>query len=225
MIEAPVSLRCRQFEIAAYRRLLNDYMQAGGRWVSAPRPLLEDALYVGADGRPGLANLEPVFDAANVLRLGNDLLYLLSSSGNLRGAQWLQQALGPEYRVHACGDLYASTHIDSTVMPLDWGLVLVNPSRVSDSNMPDMLRGWDKIWAPEMVDTGFVGRYPFSSTWVGMNVLPLGPRRVIVEASQAPLIRALSYHGVECVGMPLRHSRTLGGGFHCATLDIRRQRG
>lgn len=222
LIEAPVSLRCRQWEIAAYRKLLNDYMQAGARWISAPRPLLQDSLYVTEDGEAGLGNLEPVFDAANVLRLGSDLLYLLSSSGNRKGAQWLQRVLGPEPRVHVCGNLYASTHIDSTLMPLDWGLVLLNPSRVNDSNIPALLRNWDKIWAPEMEDTGFFGPHPFSSTWVGMNVLPLGPRSVVVEESQTGLVRTLSRHGVECARLPLRHSRTLGGGFHCATLDVRR---
>lgn len=222
VIEAPVALRCRQFETAAYRRLLVEYMESGSRWISAPRPLLRDELYVTEKGEEGLGDAEPVFDAANILRLGHDLLYLLSSSGNLKGARWLQRAIGPPFRVHVCHDLYASTHIDSTIMPLDRGLVLLNPSRVSDSNMPEVLRKWDRIWAPEMEDGGFVGPYPFSSMWVGMNVLPIRPRTVIVEESQIPLVRALERNGVECVRLPLRHSRTLGGGFHCATLDIRR---
>jgi len=223
LIEAPVSLRCRQFEIAAYRRLLNEYLESGARWISAPRPLLEDSLYALGSVEEGLGNLEPVFDAANVLRFGEDLIYLLSSSGNSKGARWLKQAVDPEIRVHVCGDLYASTHIDSTVMPLDQGLVLLNPSRVTESNLPELLRSWDKIWAPEMADPGFTGEYPFSSTWVGMNVLPLGPRSVVVERSQSALARLLEQKGVECARLPLRHSRTLGGGFHCVTLDVRRR--
>ncbi|RUS93318.1 hypothetical protein DSM106972_096740 [Dulcicalothrix desertica PCC 7102] len=41
--------------------------------------------------------LEPAFDAANVLRLGKDIFYLVSDSGNKYGAKWLQTFLGNEY--------------------------------------------------------------------------------------------------------------------------------
>ena len=48
---------------------------------------------------------EAKFDAANICRLGKDLLYLVSASGNARGADWLQ-ANFPEYTVHRIEGLY-----------------------------------------------------------------------------------------------------------------------
>ena len=58
--------------------------------------------------------------------MGKDLLYLISSSGNAKGAQWLQYVLGEDYKVHVTRDIYRSSHIDSTVMCLKAGLVLLN---------------------------------------------------------------------------------------------------
>ena len=45
----------------------------------------------------------------------------------------------------------------------------------------------------------------------------------IVNEAQVPLIRLLARHGIEAIGVPLRHCRTLSGNLHCVTLDIRRR--
>lgn len=104
-----------------------------------------------------LENLEPCFDAANVIRIGTDLLYRVSDSGNELSAQWLQSAVDDRYTVTPVRDVHAYTHIDTTFVPLRPGLVLVNFSRVTKENMPEPLRGWDHIYVPEPVNTGFVG--------------------------------------------------------------------
>lgn len=223
IIETPMVLRSRFLEGFAYKELFLEYLDSGARWLSAPKPQLADEMYEPS-APPGerLRNLEPAFDAANVLRFGTDLLYQVSDSGNLRGAQWLQSALGEQYTVHACAGLYTDTHIDSTLVPLRPGLVLINPARVTDDNMPAFLRGWDRIVCPELVDTGFFGDHPRSSVWIGMNFLVIAPGRAIVDKRQPDLIRELERHGVEVIPAQLTHSRTLGGGFHCVTLDVRR---
>lgn len=223
IIETPAALRSRYFEVFSYRSILQGYFLHGARWVSAPKPLLLDDSFIPR-GRPEerLADIEPIFDAANILRLGRDLLFLVSSSGNRLGIKWLQSLLGDKYRVWGCENLYAATHIDSTLSLLRPGLVLLNPARVTESTVPEPLRRWDKIWCPEMVDTGYIGAQPYSSVWVGMNLLMINPNLAIVEKSQRPLIEVLTQHGIEVVPLPLRHSRTLGGGFHCVTLDVRR---
>jgi len=38
-----------------------------------------------------------------------------------------------------------------------------------------------------------------------------------------PLIRVLERHGFTCIPLPMRHARSLSGGFHCATLDLVRE--
>ena len=62
-----------------------DYLRSGARWYGAPKPMLLDALFEVDLTRPTPRNDEPAFDAANVLRLGRDLIYLVSSTGNEMG--------------------------------------------------------------------------------------------------------------------------------------------
>lgn len=223
LIETPMVLRSRQFEVHSLRSLLLEYEKAGAKWFAAPRPLLTDDLY-DLDAAPGarLRDDEPVFDAANVVRLGRDLLYLISDSGNARGAAWLERVLDGAYRVHPCPGVYARTHVDSTIVPIRPGLVLLNPERVNDANMPAYLAGWDKLWCPELVDIGYAGDRPSCSIWIGMNVLMVRPDLALVDDRQVELTRALEKHGVDVQPCRLRHARTLGGGLHCCTLDIRR---
>lgn len=140
IIETPMSLRSRFFETLAYKDFLIECMESGSKWISAPKPQLLDEIYNDSDPKQlALYELEPVFDAANVLRAGKDIFYLVSASGNKMGARWLQSALGSTYKVHICENLYAYTHIDTTITFLREGLVLLNPDRVNKSNMPDAL--------------------------------------------------------------------------------------
>jgi len=224
LIESPMTLRSRYFEPNAYKTIFTDYLKSGSRWVSAPKPRLTEDTYIESDDEYKiLNNIEPLFDAANVVRAGKDLFYLVSSSGNEMGHQWLQSFLGNEYTVHPCRNLYSSIHIDSTITLLRPGLVLLNPARVNEKNIPEKLKKWDKIWCPPLVDTGFVGPHAYSSIWVGMNLLMINPHLAIVDQRQQELIKALNTHEIEVIPLQLRHSRTLGGGFHCVTLDIRRK--
>ena len=223
IVETPMVLRSRFLEPFAYKRLLLEYFESGAKWLSAPKPQLRDDMYdVEAAAGRRLQDLEPAFDAANVLRCGTDLLYLVSDTGNEMGLRWLQAALGDSYTVHPCRDVYASTHVDSTIVPLRPGLVLLNPERVNDGNMPAYLRSWDKIYCPELVDQGYIRSLPHCSIWIGMNVLVVRPDLVIVDDRQDALIRVLEAHAFDVLPLRLTHSRTLGGGFHCVTLDVRR---
>jgi N-dimethylarginine dimethylaminohydrolase len=70
----------------------------------------------------------PAFDAANVIRANNDLLYLVSNSGNRKGADLLQAILGDNIKVHKLENVYSYMHIDSTICFLREGLLLANPS-------------------------------------------------------------------------------------------------
>ena len=46
-----------------------------------------------------LTEVEPAFDAANILRANDDVLYLVSNSGNKLGSVLLQEALGDKDRI------------------------------------------------------------------------------------------------------------------------------
>ena len=56
-----------------------------------------------------------------------------------------------------------------------------------------------------------------------MNCLSIDPQTVIVDNLQKKIITLLEKKNFNVIPLELRHSRTLGGGFHCVTLDIWRQ--
>lgn len=227
IIQAPGPMRARMFELAGLRNLFQQRMLAGSAWIAAPAPQLLDELYpLDGTGRPTLGESEPVFDAANVLRAGRDLYYLVSGSGNELGARWLQTTLSAfgDYQVHPIRGVYPHTHIDSTISLIREGLVLLNPTRITDPGvLPEPLRSWEHLWCPPMTTTPVVtANPPLSSEWIGMNLLMVRPDLAIVDAAQHQLIAVLERHGVEVVPHTLRHAQVLGGGFHCVTLDLRR---
>lgn len=223
LIEAPMTLRCRQCETLSFKPILLDYLRGGARWVAAPRPRLADDAYCLDGSHPlALTEAEPVFDAANVLRLGRDILYLVSDSGNRLGACWLQTVLGPEFRVRAYEGVYSGTHVDTTITPVRPGLVVVNGERVGPHNLPDVFADWDVIYLHDVVDIGFTGT-AYASKWIGINFLMVRPELAVVDPAQTQLVRELERRRVEVIPLRLRHARTLGGGFHCVTLDVRRK--
>jgi N-dimethylarginine dimethylaminohydrolase len=161
-----------------------------------------------------------VLDAANICRLNDTWLFLESSSGNRAAAVWLQ-ARFPEIHIELC-NFYAGVHIDSTVVPLREGVVMLNASRLTLDTVPKCLRSWTQIWIDDCVPQQFY-RYPYASKWIGMNTLSINPDTVIVDAAQTDIIKRLEAMKFTVIPHTLRHSRTLGGGFHCVTLDTWRQ--
>lgn len=222
VIECPMIYRARQFESAAYQKIRRKAIADNVRWISAPRPaLLTQDTYV-LDEKIILNEREPMFDAANVLRHNNDILYLISNTGNKLGAQWLQNILGSNYRVHLLDNVYAYAHLDSTISILRDGLVMLNASRITPDNCPSFFDGWDKIFIDDVVPQKFYN-YPYASKWIAMNLLSVDPNTVIIDKNQTDIIKKLKSYKIESIGLELRHSRTLGGGFHCVTLDLERE--
>jgi glycine amidinotransferase len=227
IIEAPLSWRCRRFEIHAYRRLLREYFERGGRWTSAPMPRLTDELYdPGWEDRIGTPTgwvtreIEPVFDAADFSRCGRDIFVQRCHTTNQAGIAWLRRHLGHGYRVHELPiDDPHGMHVDATFVPLSPGRVLVNRERLPE--LPPMFRGWEVIDAPPPT---LPSSWPMfmSSAWVSINVLMLDPERVVVERQEEPLIRLLERRGFRCVKVDFRHVMTFGGSFHCVTADVNR---
>jgi glycine amidinotransferase/scyllo-inosamine-4-phosphate amidinotransferase 1 len=222
IIEAPMTLRSRQFETYSFREDFIKYMEQGARWVAAPKPMLKDDLYQRKDlSKLTLTEKEPVFDAANILRSNNDILYLVSNTGNKLGAKWLQNLLGTEYKVHVLENMYSYSHLDSTIALLREGLCLLNPARINENNMPEMLKSWDKIWSPDMVDIGY-HKVERASVWVGINLLSVDENTVILDNRQTELIKELKKYNIDTLDCKIRHSRTLGGSFHCVTTETLR---
>jgi len=227
IIETPNVMRSRAQESFSYRKMMVDYLRSGAKWYSAPKPMLLDSLFDVDMENPTPRNDEPAFDAANVLRLGRDLLYLVSGTGNEMGGQWLQTILGDDFRVHFLKDVYYGSHIDSTFVALRPGLVLCSPGRINDDTLPEIFKQWKVIYSPPMensdnFDSEYLSR-SIGSKWIDMNLFSINPNLVVVDRDQTALIKLLENQGLDVIRLKLRHSKMLGGGYHCITLDIRRK--
>ena len=218
LLETPNVMSIREYESLAYRHILN---KLDGKWLKAPVPqYLEESFDFSDLSSPTLMNAEIMFDAPNVVRMGKTLLYQISNSGNLKGLKWLQQTF-PEYRIHPASQ-YSGAHFDSTVVPLRPGLVLLNGLRCTKNNYPLIFKNWDKIFFTDIVSTD-TDDSGISSNSIGLNLLSLNEDTVIVDKNQKPLRKILKQHGIFSIPLELRHARTLGGGFHCVTLDLHRE--
>jgi len=233
IIETPPTVRARFFEGDLYKELFTEYFNAGARWTVAPRSRLLDrnfdfsfVLQQGYDQPvPEDPFYEIMFDGAQVMRLGRDLILNASTENHRMGAAWLARHLGDEFRVHTVA--VADNHIDGKVLPLRPGTLLVRET-VDISLLPPELQTWDIIWYEwfdqpvEIQEDGI----PFlASQSIGINVLSLDEDVVVVQDMQLPLIRSLEKAGFTPVPCQWRHGRSLGGGFHCVTLDVRRSGG
>jgi scyllo-inosamine-4-phosphate amidinotransferase 1 len=181
---------------------------------------LEEVIYRADTVHRMPRNSGMTLDAANVLRLNDTMLYLESASGNQEAARWLQYKF-PDVRIEVC-NFYSGVHIDSTIVPLREGLVMVNASRVNHNNLPNVFKDWEIIWIDEVVEQGFY-QYPYASKWIALNMLVVDPYTVIVDKKQQKIIKILENYNFTVIPLELRHSRTLGGGFHCVTLDLIRE--
>ena len=200
IVDVNMMYPCRTQEIQNYTRLLEQARQV----IPMPR------------------NQGMTLDAANICRLGDTWLFLESASGNRAAYEWLCGQF-PNITIELC-NFYSGVHIDSTITPLHEGLVMLNASRVTEENCPNALKDWQKIWVTEdMIVAQDFYQYPYASKWIAMNMLALDPETVILDAAQTQLITILKKHNIDSIPLTLSHSRTLGGGFHCVTLDTRRQ--
>lgn len=229
IIDCPSPMRARYFETRAYYKHLYRFMQEGTEWITAPKPILNDDCYQLEDvSDPTLLNTEIIFDAPNIVRLGRDLLCQVSNSGNLLGFQWLKTILEPRgYRLHIAERYYSFAHFDSTVIPLRPGLVLFNGDRLSEEWYPPIFKNWDKIWITgdqlSVPNANLEKGVAPCSPYIGLNLLSVNPSLVIIDEEQNEVRRILSKHGIDSIGLPMRQARTMSGGFHCATLDIKRK--
>ena len=189
---------CRDMELQCY----HDVVDAAANYLFMPR-------------HEGMT-----LDAANIARLNDRWIYLESASGNRAAYEWMCDHF-PSVDIELV-NFYSGVHIDSTIVPLREGLVLVNGSRVNPENLPRTLRDWEVIYCNHVEEQGFF-QYPYASKWIALNMLVVNPHTVIVDKDQPMLIEILELNQFTVIPMQLRHSRTLGGGFHCVTLDLHRE--
>lgn len=204
LIECPTPFASRANESELYP-FLKDLKC---KWTKAPRPVSND---------------DPMFDAANILKLDDKLLYSITHSANEAGAVWLQEVVGTDFEVIAWkGVENQITHIDSTLVSLAKDTILINGNRINNENLPSFMKDYKKIVVNDPVPRQFEN-FPYASKWIGINILSINENTVIVDPIQTGLIDKLEEEGFKVLITPLRQSRTLGGGHHCTTCDLERE--
>ncbi|GAA4240042.1 glycine amidinotransferase [Actinomadura meridiana] len=242
IVETPPTLRARYFETQFLKPVFMQYFQQGARWTTMPRPMMTDHSFDPANVENAAPNIEVpeeprpspcdvgmeiMIDGANCLRLGRDLIVNISNTNHALGCDWLERHLEGRFRVHRMHRLTQS-HIDSVVIPLRPGTLLVRSERVLDY-LPEKLRTWKTVVAP----TPEIDDYPQyenddpipASPYVDLNVLSIDEETVLVNDACKTLISTLEAHGFTVVPARHRHRRLFGGGFHCFTLDTVRTGG
>jgi len=172
-----------------------------------------------------LTEAEPLFDAADVGRFGEDLFVQASTATNAAGIDWLRRHF-PNHRVHTVHFLEESPiHIDATFVPLRPGLVLINPERPPlVPALKDLFKKND--W--EIVESAKASHdtnapLSFCSQWLSMNCVVLDSETVCVEASETAQIKQLEEFGFDVISVPFWDASPFGGGLHCSTADVYRE--
>lgn len=243
IVETAPHVRARIFENDLLRPVFYRYFHAGSNWVSMPRPVLArgslDHAYfrrsgvdvsavLSGDSASGLAGLghEMIFDGAQCMRLGRDVLINVANANHEMAERWFVDNF-PDLRFHRL-DAIADSHIDSVVVPLRPGLMLLRSPRYL-RYLPEGMRSWKAIYPPDADEAGFPDYSGFgfniASRYIDINVLSVDEDTVVVNSLYPELIECLEGYGFTVVPVRHRHRRLFGGGFHCFTLDAVRAGG
>ncbi len=226
IIETPCCVRTRYFENDLLKPLFYEYFARGARWTSAPQPMMKDASfdrsYVGGETRTTPEGMELMFDAAQCIRLGRDILFNVSTTNHRMGAAWLRRELGESFRVHEVS--ITDNHLDGALMPLRPGKLLVNDRMAGKLHLlPERLQHWDIMHVKDEDRTAYHDDdLMLASTRIDVNVLALDSERIVVNELATGTRRTLEAHGFTPIPVRFRHSRIFAGGLHCVSLDIRR---
>ena len=232
-----------QSRIDLDKRLLKNYYNSDPnmKHESAPKPRLTDKDYhknylsdeVSIEQRLEWAEKkyfvtteeEPLFDAADILRFGKDLIVQHGFTTNLKGIDWLKRHF-PDHRVHTVnfpGDPYP-IHIDATFTPIKPGLILNNPVRKLPKEQRKLFEdnGWEIIEAAQPAHNS-PPPLTYYSIWLSMNILVLDPKTVCVEKSEVYQAEQLDKLGMEVLPIDFREAYGFGGSLHCSTTDVYRE--
>lgn len=243
IVETPPMIRSRYFETQLLTPVFAEYFRDGAKWTVMPRPLMTDASFDTSYANstaggptepindpqvsPYDVGFEMMFDGAQCLRLGNDVIANISTANHALAVDWLERHFEGRFRFHRVHRL-SDSHIDSMVLALRPGTLLVRSPAVVDL-LPEALRKWDLI-VPPPPETNNFPQYDdddlvLTSKFIDLNVFSTSPDTVLVNAACPELMRTLEKRGFTVVPVQHRHRRLFGGGFHCFTLDTVRDGG
>jgi glycine amidinotransferase len=235
ILETSCIWRMRYFENDLMKDIFREYFLSGSKWTNSPRPIMNDESY-DFEFKSNLEdiktstfqNFEIMFDGAQCLKFGKDILMNISNRNHYLGHMWLKRHLGNDVKVHPV--CLTDHHIDGMLMPLKPGVLLINASSMKNqlSKLPKDLQKWNVIQTPvahkSLEDKNST---TLASQNINVNVLSISPEEVITFNEDGnpdhALAETLTKNGFKVHTVQLRHSRLFGGGLHCSTLDMVRE--
>lgn len=225
IIETSPLIRSRYFENDLIKHHLLEYFKKGSKWTCSPKPLMLEESFDRSYFSENLPNcdeskFEIMFDGAQCLKFGQDILFNVANINHELGAIWLQRHLGDKFNVIQVK--ITDNHLDGMMMPIRPGLLLMKGEMIKKRHLlPKELQKWDYIEFEDYDNNEYENdaRFTLASSGINCNVLPLSEDKVIVNIVAKNAIKKLESYGITPIPVQLRHSRLYSGGFHCSTLD------
>lgn len=193
-------------------------------WLKSLRPIFSERKFISGPKPTWNNESEPIFDGANLCKLGDNVLFAINETANKYGKIWLEENF-PNINFSSIILEENISHIDTTIVPISSDTVLLNSNRLTENSLPSILNDWNKIWIKEedLMQEGRLLGWRGASKWIGMNVLSLNENTLFISDIQVKLIELLESKNFNCIPTPLRYTQELCGGLHCCTLDLVRE--
>lgn len=237
IIETSCQWRKRYFENHLLKDVLREQFRQGAGWVQSPVPVMGkqsfDLIHIKTHGEVPQGwtekedELEIMFDGAQCLKFGKDVLMNVRTKNHWLGFEWLKRRYEGQFRFHAVE--LTDNHIDGMLMPLAPGKLLINSGSMKEklNLLPDFLKKWDVIIPNEASkESQQKDDVALASQHININVLPIDGKKVMIfddiDGKSNALFDQLDSLGFEPVPVRMRHCRLFDGGVHCASLCLNR---
>lgn len=242
IIESSPNVRFRYFENDLMKHIFHKCFLNGSKWSTSPKPMILDSSFdlsyientaIDSSWFEKIKSAPPhemsigheiMWDGANCMRFGDTILFNVSTDNHRLGAKWLQKHLGTKYKVVTTE--ICDSHIDSSIVPLRPGLLLVDWNYFDIKKLPSMFKGWDIVEAPKTESHKEYEHddYILASDSIDINVLSLDQNTIVCHDEYRKILqKKLKPYDINCIPCQFRHSRIMSGSFHCTTLDLRRK--
>lgn len=241
IIETPMSIKSRFFENDNLYDIFKEFMlNKNIKWIKGPNPRLENKNLdtLDYDEIRDFSILEKdydiLIDAAQYIKMNDDLICSISSKNHYLGSKWMENILKDQCKIHYITGLI-DNHIDGTLLPINENTFLYNsyelkkdirdclPQKFKNYNFIDVntdnVRNINKIY--EKYNTKFIQLA--SIRGMDMNVLNIDENTIIVNEDSINVIEQLNKLKFNVIPIKFRHSELFAGGIHCSTLDLERE--
>lgn len=185
----------------------------------AIRPIIRKRIKGTGTKHVAVPAVSPAFREDGIYLEGGDVMLngyeiYVGNSGrgsNKAGIEWLQNYLGPEYKVREIKLNPEFEHLDCVLALLRPGLGLICRKGIQ-SELPESLRNWD-----------FVEVSVDEAKKLGANCMVLDDKTVIMAEHQHRIAEVLRKKGHNVIEIPYDQVVTWGGGFRCSHHPLRRE--